>query len=223
QGWVSARHGLVHSLNVPTINTFMEVGADRAKEFAEDLGIEFADEHIGPFDVIGGSKTEVSPLQLAGAFSAFGNEGIYTEPYAVVKVEFPDGSVVDLKPEPEAVMSDYTAYMVTDMLKSVLSSGTGTNANIPDLPVAGKTGTTNVKGKSGANNSWFSGYTTNFTIAVWTGYDENNRIIEDTQIPHALFKNTMTEISKDIETADFVKPESVVEVEIEKGSNPPAL
>src|SRR5690625_2581757 len=223
QGWVSARYALAQSLNVPAAKTFEEVGSDRAKEFAENLGIEFADEQLDARDVIGGSSTNVSPLQLAGAFSAFGNEGIYTEPYAVTKEEFPDGSVVDLKPEPEAVMADYTAYMVTDMLKSVLSSGTGTRANIPNLHVAGKTGTTNVEGKSGANNSWFVGFTTNYSIGIWTGYKENTKIIENTQIPHALFTNTMTEISKDIETPEFVKPDSVVEVEVEKGSNPPSL
>ena len=106
-------------------------------------------------------------LQMAGAFSAFGNEGIYTEPHSVKKVVFPDGSVIDLKPKSEAVMADYTAYMVTDILKDVLKNGTGRTANIPHLPVAGKTGTTNVEGKSGANNSWFVGYTTNYTIGVW--------------------------------------------------------
>lgn len=223
QGWVSARYALEQSLNVPAAKTLVEIGSERAKPFAESLGIEFASDVLDPRDAIGGTETNISPLQLAGAFSAFGNEGIYTEPYAVVKVEFPDGSVVDLKPKAEAVMSDYTAYMVTDMLKDVLKSGTGTNANIPGLPVAGKTGTTNLPDKAGANNSWFAGYTTNYSIAIWTGYQENNKVLENTQIPHALFKNTMTEISKDIETADFVKPSSVVEVDIEKGSNPPSL
>ncbi len=223
QGWMSARYALAQSLNVPAVKTFEEVGADRAKEFAEGLGIDFADEQLNVRDVIGGTKTNVSPLQLAGAFSTFGNEGIYIEPHAVTKVEFPDGSVVDLKPEPEAAMSDYTAYMVTDMLKSVLSNGTGTQANIPGIPVAGKTGTTNIESKSGANNSWFAGYTTNYSIAIWTGYKENDKIIENTKIPHELFKNTMIEISKDIETPDFTKPDSVVEVAVEKGSNPPAL
>ena len=201
----------------------MEIGPDRAKEFAENLGIEFADEHLVPQDAIGGTSTNSFPLQLAGAFSAFGNEGIYTEPYAVVKVEFPDGSVIDLKPEPEAVMADYTAYMVTDMLKDVVTEGTGQSANIPGLPVAGKTGTTNLQDKPGANNSWFVGYTTNYSIGVWTGYKENNRALETTQIPRELFKNTMVEISKDIETPDFERPSSVVEVAVEKGSNPPAL
>lgn len=220
QGWMSARYALAQSLNVPAVKTFTEIGSERTKEFAEGLGLEFASEVLDPRDAIGGTESTMTPIQLAGAYSAFGNEGIYTEPHAVTKVEFPDGSVVDLKPDSEAVMADYTAYMITDMLKSVLSSGTGTNANIPGLPIAGKTGTTD-----GPNNSWFGGYSTNYSIGVWTGYEDNNRNIEGsaTQIPHALFKSTMTEISKDIETPDFVKPDSVVEVAVEKGSNPPAL
>lgn len=224
QGQVSIRTALKDSLNVPTIHTFMEIGPDRAKKFAENLGIKFADKHLAPNDAIGGTRTTVTPLQMAGAFSAFGNEGIYTEPHSVKKVVFPDGSVIDLKPKSEAVMADYTAYMVTDILKDVLKNGTGRTANIPHLPVAGKTGTTNVEGKSGANNSWFVGYTTNYTIGVWAGYSkEHNRIIPDTRIPQHLFRHTMTEISKDIETPDFKKPDSVVELPIIKGSNPPEI
>ena len=223
QGWVSARYALKHSLNVPTLKVADEIGLERAKTFAEGLGIQFHEDEIFRGDVIGGSYTNTTPLALAGAYSAFGNEGIYHEPHAVTKVEFPDGSTIDLTPEPKAAMSDYTAYMVTDMLKSVVLEGTGTNANIPGLHVAGKTGTTNLEGKRGANNSWFTGYTTNYTISVWTGYDDHQRIIENTQIPHALFKNTMQKISEGIETKDFVKPDSVVEVAVEKGSNPPKL
>ncbi|MGM8365374.1 PBP1A family penicillin-binding protein [Virgibacillus sp. W0181] len=223
QGWMSARYALKHSLNVPTLKTADEIGLDRVKTFAEGLGIDFYDDNINIGDVIGGSTTNSTPLELAGAYSAFGNEGIYNEPYTVTKVEFPDGSSVDLKPESKAAMSDYTAYMVTDMLKSVVKDGTGTNANIPGLHVAGKTGTTNLEDKKGANNSWFAGYTTNYTISVWTGYDDHKRIIENTQIPHYLFKNTMTEISEGIDTPDFVKPSSVVEVAVEKGSNPAKL
>lgn len=223
QGWVSIRKALAESLNVPAVKTLNEVGIDKAQPFAESLGYEFNNDNMGIRDAIGGTKTGTSPLEIAGAYRAFANEGIYNEPYAVTKVVFPDGKEVDTKPESEAVMSEHTAYMISDMLKTAITEGTGTNANIPDLPVAGKTGTTNVDGAEGANNSWFSGYTTNYTISVWTGYNSNKKTLENTQIPHALFKQTMMELSKDKETADFQKPDSVVEVAVEEGTSPAKL
>src|SRR5690625_3422565 len=223
QGWMSARTALSKSLNVPTVKALEETGTSNAQKFAEGLGIKFHDDTIDIRDAIGGTRTEVNPLQLAGAYSAFGNEGIYNEPYAVTKVEFPDGKTVDLKPESEAAMSDYTAYMISDMLKTAMSEGTGVEANISGLPVAGKTGTTTRDGVDGSPDSWFSGYTTDYTISVWTGYDDNNIALPNTKIPHALFKDMMTELSKNKETKDFVKPSSVVEVEVEKGSNPARL
>lgn len=222
QGWMSARYALTQSLNVPTLKTIEEVGTDKAQEFAEGLGLEFEDP-VNLQYAIGGSSAQTTPLKLAGAFQPFGNEGIYSEPYAVTKVEFPDGETIELESEPEAAMSDYTAYMVSDMLKTVMNEGTGTEANISGLPVAGKTGTTTREGVEGSPDSWFAGYTTNYTISIWTGYRDNSIALPDTKVPHALFKNIMTELSKDKETSDFVKPDSVVEVPIEKGSNPPAL
>lgn len=216
-GWLTMRQAIEQSYNVPAAKTLEEIGSDRAMEFAEGLGIDFANDHLDPRDAIGGTNTNITPLELAGAYAPFGNEGIYTEPYAVTKVEFTDGSTVDLKPESEAVMSDYTAYMVTDMLKGVVKNGTGTNANIPSLDLAGKTGTTNLA------DSWFSGYTTNYTISIWTGYEDNDTVMPDTQVPHRLFTNTMEYLSEDIETEDFTKPDSVVEVGVEKGTNPPSL
>jgi penicillin-binding protein 1A len=227
-GWMTARHALNQSLNVPAAKVMEEAGRENAKPFAESLGINFNNDYMDIREAIGGTDTNATPLQMAGAYRAFANEGIYNEPYAVTKVEFPDGRTVELKPEPEAVMSDYTAYMITDMLKTVVTEGTGTNANVPGIPVAGKTGTTSLPDESGSPDSWFVGYSTNYTISAWTGGYTNEDggrapIPGSTQIPHALFKNTMEEISQDIETADFVRPESVVEVEVEKGSNPPAL
>ncbi|MFD1038655.1 PBP1A family penicillin-binding protein [Virgibacillus byunsanensis] len=224
RGWMSMRYALSESLNVPAVKTLEENGSGNAKSFAEGLGIEFANDNVTIGDAIGGTGTGVTPLELAGAYRAFGNQGIYNEPYAVTEVEFPDGKTIDLKPKAEAAMSDYTAYMITDMLKTAVEEGTGTAANVSGLPVAGKTGTTNLKDKNGSPDSWFSGYTTNYTLSIWTGYgDSNQRVLPDTKIPHALFKHTMSEISKDIDTPDFVKPDSVVEVEVEKGSRPAKL
>src|SRR5699024_6031938 len=107
--------------------------------------------------------------------------------------------------------------------KGVVERGTGTGANLPDLPLAGKTGSTNPTGKSGVNNSWFAGYTTNYSIAGWSGYKENDRIIESPTVSQDLFSQTMCELSKDKDTADFVTPDGVVELEIEKGSDQPVL
>lgn len=224
-GWVTARYALNQSLNVPAVKVMEEVGRERAQPFAESLGINFHEDYLDVRDVIGGRETVVTPLQMAGAYRGFANEGIYNEPYAVTKVEFPDGRTVELKPEPEAVMSDYTAYMITDMLKSVISEGTGTEANVPGMPVAGKTGTTSLPDETGSPDSWFVGYSTNYTISAWTGGYEDRAPIPQghTRVPHALFKNTMEEISRDMDTPDFVQPDSVVEVQVEKGSNPAAL
>ncbi|OZU90142.1 penicillin-binding protein [Virgibacillus indicus] len=226
-GWITARQALVQSLNVPTIKVLEETGTEKAKEFANGLGYEFADDTVTLGDAIGGTGTEVTPLQLAGSYSAFGNEGIYNEPYSVTKVEFPDGRTVELKPEPEAAMSDYTAYMITDMLKDVVTEGSASAANVPGLPIAGKTGTTNLD-DGGVPDYWFVGYTTNYTISSWVGGYQNEdggrgSIPESGRtVPQELFSNTLSEISKDKETADFNKPDSVVEAKVEKGSNPAA-
>lgn len=228
-GDVSMRYALAQSLNVPAVHTLEQTGYAKAQKFAENLGIKFKDDKILIGDAIGGTGTKASPLQVAGAYQAFGNEGVYNKPYAVTKVEYPDGKTVDLKSEPKAVMSDYTAYMITDMLKDVLKdNNTGVSANIPGLPVAGKTGTTNLKDKQGSPDSWFSGYTTNYTIAVWAGGYKNSEgrdVIpnDGVKVPQYLFKNTMEELSKDKNTPDFSKPDSVVELPIVKGSNPPAV
>lgn len=229
-GWVTARYALQQSLNVPAVKLMEEVGRENSKEFAENLGIEFDSENLDVREAIGGTRTRVTPLQMAGAYSAFGNEGNYTEPYAVTKVEFPDGQEVDLTPDSEKVMEDYTAYMVTDMLKSVVSSGTGTNANIPGLDVAGKTGTTTLDTQEGSPDSWFVGYTTNYTVAAWTGgyhVDENDKAsrvpLTDTSLSQQMFRQVMSHISEGVETPDFTRPDSVVDVTVEKGSNPAAL
>ncbi|MFD1450020.1 MULTISPECIES: transglycosylase domain-containing protein [Oceanobacillus] len=234
-GWVTARYALQQSLNVPAVKLMEEVGRENSKEFAERLGIQFDEGTLDVRDAIGGTSAQVSPLQMAGAYRAFGNNGEYAEPYAVTKVEFPDGRVVDLTPDSEKVMEDYTAYMVTDMLKSVVSSGTGTNAAVPGLDVAGKTGTTTMDKQEGNPDSWFVGYTTNYTIAAWTGgyevyedpetgKDKTRRVpLQDTSLSQQMFRNTMGHLSEGIETADFTRPDSVVDVTVEKGTNPAAL
>ncbi|KGX87933.1 penicillin-binding protein 1A [Pontibacillus litoralis] len=224
RGWVSMREALVDSLNVPAVKTMNEIGREQSKSFAEGLGIKFDDDKVVESDAIGGG-TEVSTLDLAGAFAAFGNEGVYNEPYTVRRVEFQGGRTpVEFEPQSHVAMKDSTAYMVTDMLKDVVQSGTGTKANVPGVPVAGKTGTTNREDGT-TPDSWFAGYSTNYTISIWTGYPKHEGDLSSTDddIAMYLFRDIMTHISQGIDTRDFEKPDSVVEVAIEKGTNPAKL
>ncbi|GIN85700.1 penicillin-binding protein 2A [Heyndrickxia sporothermodurans] len=238
-GQMSIRKALYTSRNVPAAKAWAEVGPKNTREFANNLGLDLKENEMVPSSAIGGGL-QMSPMKMAGAYSAFGNNGIYNTPHTVRKIVLADGeTVVKTNPEPKIAMQDYTAYMVTDMLKDVLTKpqATGTMAHIPGLPVAGKTGTTNFSDDdvreygipSGASpDSWFAGYTTNYTAAVWTGYDssfDKNGNFKyyltpnEQKISQLIFKNLMAHVSEGKNTPDFEMPKSVVKVPMEVGTN----
>ncbi|WP_163100355.1 transglycosylase domain-containing protein [Peribacillus alkalitolerans] len=220
-GMLTIRTALQYSYNIPALLTMREVGMDKSQKFAEQLGITFKNNKVYESYSIGSNT--VNPLSMAGAFSAFGNNGEYNKPHFVEKVVFPDGKDVSFVPKPKRVMKDYTAYMVTDMLRTVVDEGTGIKANVPSLDVAGKTGTTNFDEKTSAkygypdtatNDSWFAGYTPQFTMAVWTGYTQNgqgNYMIGDTtKIAQLMFKEMLQTFGTD--SSSFQQPKSVYRV-----------
>ncbi|MDQ0971235.1 penicillin-binding protein 1A [Neobacillus niacini] len=220
-GMLTMRTALQNSYNIPALLAMREVGMDKAKSFAESLGITFKNNEVYESYSIGSNT--VSPLDMAGAYSAFGNNGQYNKPHFVQKVVLADGTEVQFAGESKRVMQDYTAYMVTDMLRTVVNAGTGTTANVPGLDVAGKTGTTNFDEKtrakyrypsSATNDSWFAGYTPQYTMAVWTGYAQNGlgnyMSGNTTKISQLMFKAMMEAFGTD--TADFLQPDSVYRV-----------
>ncbi|WP_100373036.1 transglycosylase domain-containing protein [Bacillus sp. FJAT-45037] len=225
-GVLSIREALKQSWNIPAVKAFQEVGADRAKQFASNIGLDIEGSVYESY-ALGSFKKGISPLELAGAYAAFGNEGTYNEPHAVRKVVFPDGKEINMQPENVEAMSDYTAYMVTDMLQTVVDEGTGRHAGIDGVTIAGKTGTTNFNEETkdkynideGVPDVWFAGYSPNYTAAVWTGYprvDENNyiRSREDRQIAQHIFREVMSKMDHS-EATNFVKPDSVNEITID--------
>ncbi len=221
-GIMTIRKSLQNSYNIPALLTLRAVGEDIAKNFAEQLGMTFKNDKVFESYAIGSNI--VSPLEMAGAYSAFGNGGLYIKPHFVQKVVFPDGKVVTFNEgKPKRVMEDYTAYMVTDMLRSVVNDGTGKLVKVPGLDIAGKTGTTNFDENTaakygypdnGTNDSWFVGYTPQYTMAVWTGYSKNGQgnymIGNTTKIAHYMFKSMMQTFGTDRST--FVQPDSVYRV-----------
>jgi penicillin-binding protein 1A len=235
KGQMSIRDALADSRNIPAVKTIQEVGLERAGEFAEKLGITFNESVQESFSI--GGFNGVSPMQLAGAFSAFGNKGQYNKPHTVTKVVFMDDTEVSLKPETVQAMKDSTAFMVTDMMKSVVTYGTGRSANVKGLNVAGKTGTTNFSTETkekynikngGVPDIWFAGFTPHYTAAVWTGYEktsETNYILspDEKALAKNIFRTIIQKVSEGKEATDFEKPNSVVLVGVEKGSNPPKL
>ncbi len=226
KGTITIRQALYNSRNIPAIKTFKEVGPEKAKSFVKGLGIKA--DNVQEADAIGGGQVSMTPIELAGAYAAFGNNGIYTKPHAIKKIVYRDGQTSkSYTPDPVPAMSDYTAYMVTDMLRDVVSSkfgASGTAAGIPGLDIAGKTGTTNYSSdqftswglpESSVPDSWFAGYTSKYSIAVWSGYsDYRNPITTSAErvLPQQLFRTVMSQISANTQTPDFKQPNSVVRV-----------
>lgn len=236
EGQMSIREALYKSRNIPALKAFQAVGNDKVRDFAAKVGMEY--DKIENESASIGAIEDVSPLKLAGAYATFGNNGTYNKPHTVKKIILKDNETeIVNKVSPQLAMKDSTAYMITSMLKDVISSkagATGSGAIIPGLPAAGKTGTTNYtaqqiedwgldpEGKD-VPDAWFAGYTTNYTIAVWTGYEDRKKPLRagsDQQIAKELYKNLMAHVSEGIDTPDFTMPKSVVKAAVEKGSNP---
>jgi penicillin-binding protein 1A len=231
-GDITMRQALVESKNTTAVRTFEEVGADKATEFANNLGFKLNPETTYPSYAIGGFEGGTSPLTLAGSYAAFGNGGVYNVPTTIRKIEFPDGRVIEVETNPKAVMKDYTAYMITDMLKDVMDRGTGQGANVSRLHLAGKTGTTNYSREdrekygireNATKDAWMAGFTTSYSAAVWTGYtdikDEEGNVHfmeHEANYSKQIFKDIMSQLKH--KNTNFKKPKSVTEVVMEKGT-----
>ena len=173
KGSMTMREALVQSRNVPAIRTLQEVGIKRATDFVNGLGISQKD----PYTLQSGIALYTSPLQISAAYGAFANGGTYYKPYYISSITTQDGNVKQFNPQGKRAMSKATAYMITEMLKGDFNAseqGSSSDAKLDGVNQAGKTGTTNYpsgSGHSGAMDSWMAGYTKNYSIAVWTGYD----------------------------------------------------
>lgn len=186
-GNISMVYALQQSRNVPAVRALEKVGLKKAQKFLSSIGIDYPEmvyaNAISSNTSDSSNKYGASSEKMAAAYATFANGGTYYKPQYVNRVVFSDGTTKNFDTSGTRVMKEATAYMMTDMLKSVITAGTGYNANISGLYHAGKTGTSNYadnelkKLTKDYNYSsivtpdeLFVGYTTQYSMAVWTGY-----------------------------------------------------
>ena len=211
-GYVTARQAIMQSMNVPAVKTLQLVDLDYALRFARNMGITTLTESNKNYSLALGSAN-VKVIDMAAAYETIANSGVYTEPKLYTKVVDSNGKeILNVSKEYTKVMSDSTAYMLADCLKSVVTGGTGTYARFSTkIDIAGKTGNTNDD-----KDQWFAGFTPYYTMVVWNGYDSPKTIGSRKSLgtyPYtatAVFTNVMKAIHADKKAAKFTKPKSVV-------------
>ena len=235
EGNMTLKVALGESRNIPAVKAFQSVENEKIKEFVTKLGIQpeiAADGSIHEAHALGAFNGS-NPVQMAGAYAAFGNGGYYTKPYTVSSVEYIDtGKTVSLKSKTEKAMSDSTAYMITDTLIWAVEGYRNIGGTVPGVKLAAKTGTSNLTSavkkqyglpSSAINDLWTVGYTPEYAVAVWYGYDHLEAGYYNTEgsTKNKLFRQVVSTISDDKSgSKTFAVPSSVTRVTIEKETMP---
>ncbi|VPV76009.1 penicillin-binding protein 1A [Streptococcus pneumoniae] len=224
-GNITLQYALQQSRNVTAVETLNKVGLDRAKTFLNGLGIDYPSMHYA--NAISSNTTEsnkqygASSEKMAAAYAAFANGGIYHKPMYINKVVFSDGSKKEFSDVGTRAMKETTAYMMTEMMKTVLAYGTGRGAYLPWLAQAGKTGTSNytddeiekhIKNTGYvAPDEMFVGYTRKYSMAVWTGYSNRlTPIVGDGFLVAAkVYRSMITYLSEDTHPEDWTMPDGL--------------
>jgi penicillin-binding protein 1B len=214
-GPVTLRYALAMSLNNATVKLAEEVGYDKVADLAKTAGINSV--KATPAMALG--AYDATPVEMAGAYTAFANEGIRVSPILVSSVRNAKGDVVqDFNPEKRQVMDPRIAYVMTDMMQGVINFGLGFSAVRGrgfQLPAAGKTGS--------SHDGWFAGYTSNLLCIVWVGYDDYSDLhLSGAQTAAPIWTEFMKKAAALPQYSDmrgFNQPSGVVDVQLDKTTN----
>lgn len=231
-GSISIKTAIQYSRNVTAVKALEATGLDNALAFLNSIGIDYPEMHysnaISSNTSDTGRRYGASSEKMAAAYAAFANGGTYYAPQYVNKIIFSDGTVSEYAPQGNRVMTAETAYMMTDLMKSVLTYGYGYNATVSGIPMAGKTGTSNYTDSETesilasipeANNSYmvvpdenFVGYSSQYAMAVWTGYTNRMTPILDNgmRIATDVYHNMMAYMHSDYTATEWEVPSDLV-------------
>ena len=224
-GNITLQYAIQQSRNVTAVETLERVGLDQAKTFLNGLGIDYPTmvyaNAISSNTTESNKKYGASSEKMAAAYAAFANGGIYHKPMYINKVVFSDGSSKEFSDAGTRAMKETTAYMMTEIMKTVLTYGTGRGAYMSWLPQAGKTGTSNYTDDEIENyikrydyvapDEMFVGYTRKYSMAVWTGYSNRLTPIEGDgfRVAANIYRSMMQYLSEDDYPGDWTMPEGV--------------
>jgi penicillin-binding protein 1A len=206
-GPISIRDALAKSVNLVAIQVLNKVGVQKVIECARKMGLKH---QMNPVPSLAIGACEVTPIELASAYSIYANGGVRASAYSIEKIVDKTGRVLESHTISETeVLSPQTSYLMNSLLRSVVCCGTG--ASIPGLgftrPAAGKTGTTN-----DYSDAWFIGYTPQIACAVWAGVDERRSLgrgVSGSNAAIPVWVSTMKALHKSLPIQDFERPAGI--------------
>lgn len=214
RGFTDFRTAITWSINVVTVKCLTDIGVDNGYSYLQDFGFStLKDSDRVQSLALGGLTDGVTNLELTAAYATIANQGTYTKPRFYTKILDHDGNVlIDNTPQTKSVLKETTAWLLTDAMKDVITTGTGRACNFEGMTLAGKSGTT-----TKSRDALFAGYSPYYTCVVWGGYDDNTPQ-SSTAYPKAIWKAVMQRLHEGLENKDFEMPEDIVQCRVCKKS-----
>ena len=220
RGFTTIRDAIISSMNVVTVKNLTQIGTGLGFEYAEALGIST----LEPGDnnqtlCLGGLTHGVTDLELTASYATIANGGDYNKPVLYTQVLDHNGNVLldNTQNTSKEVLKETTAWLLTNAMQDVITSGTGSGAGLPNMPTAGKTGTTTKN-----RDTVFAGYTPYYTAAVWGGYDDNTEQ-SYTAYSKLIWHSVMQRIHENLPRKEFTQPSGIVTATVCKKSGKLAI
>lgn len=217
RGFTNFRTAITYSINVVTVRCLTDIGVDNGYSYLQDFGFTtLTDSDRVQSLALGGVTNGVTNLELTAAYATIANGGEYIKPRFYTKILDHDGNVlIDNTPQTKRVLKETTAWLLTDAMKDVITTGTGRLCNFSGMTLAGKSGTTTKN-----RDALFAGYSPYYSCVVWGGYDDNSPQNGSgmTSYPKLIWRSVMQRIHEGLENKDFDKPDGIVQVTVCKKS-----